>query len=682
VIAKPASDFFSRRAILVAPVGALVATLLICASSRLRAQQFTTLYTFSSNNFNGVGYGPVGGLTLVGNTLYGTTAGGGGNVNTAGYGTIFSYNLATSAESTLHSFLDGTSDGLSPMGTLTLVNGTLYGTTAGGGPNNYGTVYSYNPATGNESVLYSFSSQDPSGSTPLAGLTSNGTLLYGTTSADGPADSGGVFIYDTATGVETTLHSFSYAGNDGVVPVAGVALVGNTLYGTTEYGQAVNGFGTIFGYNLGTGQEAVLHDFDTTNGIAFSTADGAEPVSNLTQVGNILYGMTMSGGANNNGAIFSYNVATGIETIVHSFTAATDGFPYQNENVVQLVQAQGDQETNQVPEGALTRVGDTLYGTATSGGANGAGTLYSYDLATGAFSVLHNFGLSNQPTASSSPVSGLTLVGSTLYGTTLSTGTTGTIFSFSVPAETQSSPLGVGANGQVSLNGGSTIAGGSDITLPNVNGAGTFSSTYQSEGSQAALQTALGAAYNGMNFGLAGTDSNGVVLPNSAVQFWDLNFTGTFTGDATVTLHYDPTLTGNAPTSEFQIWHYTGGGWNPVANEVVNPILDTITFTTDSFSPFLLGFINGPDANHDGIVNGQDISLVASHWLQSGSGIAGDANGDGVVNGQDIALIASNWLQSFGGGGGSAVPEPSTLVLAALGLALLAWRRRRPRSDG
>jgi hypothetical protein len=85
------------------------------------------------------------------------------------------------------------------------------------------------------------------------------------------------------------------------------------------------------------------------------------------------------------------------------------------------------------------------------------------------------------------------------------------------------------------------------------------------------------------------------------------------------------------------------------------------------------------DVNYDGFINGQDIALVASHWLQSGDAksLQGDANYDGIVNGQDIALIASNWLQVAGGGAGSgaAVPEPSTLILAALGgIALLARR--------
>ncbi len=94
------------------------------------------------------------------------------------------------------------------------------------------------------------------------------------------------------------------------------------------------------------------------------------------------------------------------------------------------------------------------------------------------------------------------------------------------------------------------------------------------------------------------------------------------------------------------------------------------------------------DVNLDGIVNGQDIAVVASHWLhtQAGGSGPGDANGDGIVNGQDIALIASNWLHTFGGGGagggGAAVPEPSSVILLLLGAAValvrVAPRRARP----
>lgn len=83
------------------------------------------------------------------------------------------------------------------------------------------------------------------------------------------------------------------------------------------------------------------------------------------------------------------------------------------------------------------------------------------------------------------------------------------------------------------------------------------------------------------------------------------------------------------------------------------------------------------DVNFDGIVNGLDISLIASHWLQTGN-IQADANGDENVNGLDIAIVASHCLQTGGAGNRASVPETSTLILVALsGLALLAYRWRR-----
>jgi hypothetical protein len=91
------------------------------------------------------------------------------------------------------------------------------------------------------------------------------------------------------------------------------------------------------------------------------------------------------------------------------------------------------------------------------------------------------------------------------------------------------------------------------------------------------------------------------------------------------------------------------------------------------------------DVNGDGVVNGLDINLAATNWLKSGSGIPGDANGDGVINGLDINLIATHWLDTFTptSGGGSAVPEPSTLALGVIGgAALIAVARRRACNRG
>ena len=68
-------------------------------------------------------------------------------------------------------------------------------------------------------------------------------------------------------------------------------------------------------------------------------------------------------------------------------------------------------------------------------------------------------------------------------------------------------------------------------------------------------------------------------------QVWDLGYSGTFTGDVTVVLHYDPAnFAGGTP----YVWHDENGIWVMPPNQVVDPVTDTITFTTDRFSPFLI----------------------------------------------------------------------------------------------
>jgi hypothetical protein len=107
-------------------------------------------------------------------------------------------------------------------------------------------------------------------------------------------------------------------------------------------------------------------------------------------------------------------------------------------------------------------------------------------------------------------------------------------------------------------------------------------------------------------------------------------------------------------------------------------------FGLPSNGPWVIGtapipYIPG-DVDHNGIVNGQDIALIASEWLQTGPNVPGDANGDGIVNAQDIEEVASYWLWTWqgppAGGGGSAVPEPSSFALLAIGVAIFALTRR------
>ena len=105
------------------------------------------------------------------------------------------------------------------------------------------------------------------------------------------------------------LHSFTGGSSDGT---SNLTLSGSTLYGMTFQGGS-GGAGTIFQINLdGTGL-TILHNF--TGG----PSDGANPLGSLTLSGSTLYGMTFSGGANNDGTIFKVNTdGTGFQ-LLHSF---------------------------------------------------------------------------------------------------------------------------------------------------------------------------------------------------------------------------------------------------------------------------------------------------------------------------------------------------------------------------
>lgn len=201
--------------------------------------QETVLYNFCPNGYGNCTDGnfPTAGLVRdnEGN-LYGTTGYGGAN----GEGTVFRVG-PTGTETVLHSFAGG-ADGASPFAGLVRDEaGNLYGTTTGGGPSGWGTVFKVDP-DGNETVPYSFTG-GTDGGYPEAGLIRDATgHLYGATFFGGLASApcfsfcGVVFEVDTTTGKETVLYSFAQ-DRDGINPSSGLIqdAAGN-LYGNAQYG--------------------------------------------------------------------------------------------------------------------------------------------------------------------------------------------------------------------------------------------------------------------------------------------------------------------------------------------------------------------------------------------------------------------------------------------------------------
>src|SRR5438477_219438 len=106
--------------------------------------------------------------------------------------------------------------------------------------------------------------------------------------------------FTTLHGFTATSASYPYTNNDGANPYGGMALSGNTLYGTA--GSAGSwGKGTVFKVNTdGTGF-ATVHSFT-------GTIDGASPLTGLIVSGGTVYGATQGGGNWGKGALFKVNI--------------------------------------------------------------------------------------------------------------------------------------------------------------------------------------------------------------------------------------------------------------------------------------------------------------------------------------------------------------------------------------
>jgi len=198
------------------------------------------------------GWHPEGGLVMDGaGNLYGTTTFGGGGTGD-GCGLVFklSYNGTKWVESVIHRFLESASDGCEPVAALSLDSaGNLYGTTALGGTNNYGTVFKVTPA-GKETLLVNFDGTN--GRLPQSALVQDAAgNFYGTTNF-GPDTSGcgglgcGTVFKITPAGVESVYFAFQDSEEDGEHPLGVVLDAAGNLYGTTPVTMGNQYAGNVF----------------------------------------------------------------------------------------------------------------------------------------------------------------------------------------------------------------------------------------------------------------------------------------------------------------------------------------------------------------------------------------------------------------------------------------------------
>lgn len=243
------------------------------------------------------------------------------------------------------------------------------------------------------------------GNDPWAGVTlATDGNFYGTTGDGGAYGQGAVFRL-TPNGTVTTIHSFCAKTGcpDGFLPEAGVTEgTDGNLYGTTASADG----GTIFKID-DKGHLTTLYQFCQQQ----NCADGSVPHGTLVQAtdGNF-YGITSSGGNGNfDGVVFRIS-PSGAFSIVYKF--CSEGGPSCTDG--------------NYPFGGLIQGTDgDLYGTTSSGGANGAGTVFKLTL-DGTETPLYSF-CSQPDCADGSTPYGPVIQGNdgNFYGTTTSRGANG-----------------------------------------------------------------------------------------------------------------------------------------------------------------------------------------------------------------------------------------------------------------
>lgn len=293
------------------------------------------------HHFDGVDGGwPYGHLIWVDGRLYGMTAG--DTIDNKGM--VFSIAPDGSGYTRLHHFAGQPTDGAWPHGSLFFQDDTLYGITWAGGSyedscpinldqNGCGTLFSHKTDGTDYNVFWNFTCAGlQEGALPNAHFISDGNRLYSTASAGGsyePDGSGGTvfavqpeIVQPEGTGF-TVLHSFDWQSEDeGYQPTAGLVLEDGVLYGTTFFGPVPgsgSGFGTVFSIKTDGSGFTTLHYFEGP------PDDGASCGSTPILAYGRLFGVTVGGGANESGIIFSMLLDGSDYQVLHHFTVEDSG---------------------------------------------------------------------------------------------------------------------------------------------------------------------------------------------------------------------------------------------------------------------------------------------------------------------------------------------------------------------
>ncbi len=300
---------------------------------------------------------PNAGVVLLGSKFYGmTTLGGEKNV-----GTIFTYDLLNNSFFKVDSFVTGSNLGSYwPYGRITFTNSKFYGLTYS---SPYGSIFEFDTLTMNKTVLFNFSSAI-NGQTPQGTFTLYNNKLYGFTNQGGvsPISFGTVFDFDPLTNTHTR-RSDMICSSGGCQPTFGNGFTefNGKLYALTTDGGGSGSIGTISEYDPASGQFIMklplgnlgsfprgaftkvndklygnvtngILEYDPVSNIAIkkythTAATGNFAWSDLTLIGNRLYGTARDGGTNDLGTFYEYNLSTNTFTKKLDFNGTNGAKP-------------------------------------------------------------------------------------------------------------------------------------------------------------------------------------------------------------------------------------------------------------------------------------------------------------------------------------------------------------------
>ena len=358
--------------------------------------------------------------------------------------------------------------------------------------------------------------------------------LWGVTSA-GVADNKGVIFKTNEDGTGFSVQYNFVTDFPGASPQNALTLANGKFYGLTSTGGA-NDQGLLFEYDPVNNTYSKKFDF--------SPANGTYPYGGLVLASNgLLYGMTTSGGAFSRGVLFEYDPVGGSFLNRFDFSATNGADPQGN-----LIQA----STN-----------GKLYGMTPNGGANNEGVLFEYDPVTFAFQKKIDF-LSttngSNPKGDLVEAPNLKLYGMTSGGGTNSVGVLfeynpiGNVFTKKVNFSAASS----GAN----PNGSLMVAGNGKLYGLTSNGGSGNSGTL--------FDYVAGTTFVNKNFDFTstfGTNPQGSLVQAGNGFLYGTGFNGGATNEGTI-FEYDPTL--NTLTKKFDFAYGVSGG-NPLSNLTLAP---------------------------------------------------------------------------------------------------------------